>query len=72
MKIVVLTKDTLIDFRYMYDPFSCGDEKLWFKKGEGLGECKVTKDNGDKVDLITSDIKIIKDLPKDSFKMVEA
>ncbi len=68
---IVLTKDTLVDFRYMYDKYDCGDEKLWYKQGECLGVCKVVKDNGNTVDLLTKDIKIIKNLPKDSFKMVE-
>jgi len=68
---VVLTKDTLIDFRYMYDEYDCGDEKLWFKRGEGLGECKITKDNGDTVDLLTEDMKIIKDIHKDCFELKE-
>jgi len=70
-----LIKRTLVDFRYMYDEFDCGNEELWYEKGECFSG-KVISDNNTNISIkLDEDMgldggKVIENLPKDSFEIL--
>ena len=70
-----LTKRTLLYFAYWYNEFDCGDEELWYNKGECFsGKIIADKDATIDIKLEENELdngKIIKNLSRDSFEILE-